>query len=71
MRNAFGLRTEFPVSHVSGSGPDAQEYRPPRGGASLGKEGGEECVLLSKTDASVRGFLALARKEAEAGWQVA
>jgi hypothetical protein len=28
----------------------------------------EVCVLLSRTEDSVRGFLALARKEAEAGW---
>ena len=31
---------------------------------------GEVCVLLQATEKSVRGFLALARREAEAGWSV-
>jgi len=28
----------------------------------------EVCVILTNIEASVRGFLALARREAEAGW---
>ena len=31
---------------------------------------GEVCVLLQATEKSVRGFLALVRREAEAGWSV-
>jgi hypothetical protein len=79
IRNAFGLRTEFRGPHVNGSGPDGAEYHPPRISrdryyvagadtiATMTPEN-ESCVLLTRPVAAVRGFLALARRDAEAGW---
>lgn len=81
-RDAVGLRTEYSGAHWPGSGSAGQPYqersaqrlREPRGvitTPSVGEERPEEvCVFLTDTETSVRGFLALARREAEAGWYV-
>ncbi|RXK40311.1 hypothetical protein M231_02425 [Tremella mesenterica] len=81
MRNALSLRSDVPGPHWPGSGPNGQPYIPPARVARSDHWGSlksphhveyhapqEICFLLSRTEASVRGFLAMARKEAEAGW---
>lgn len=57
MRNAFGLRTGYDEHHWPHD--RSVEGRDPKA---------EACVLLTHPVTSVRGFLAMARREAEAGW---
>ncbi|WVW84929.1 hypothetical protein I302_106965 [Kwoniella bestiolae CBS 10118] len=80
LRNAFGLRPSFKGNHWPGSGPRGFEYVAPTGHLSQGTEyasfqdhdqqphADEICVLLTDPETCVRGILALARREAEAGW---
>ncbi|WWC96342.1 hypothetical protein V866_003209 [Kwoniella sp. B9012] len=79
IRNAFGLRSSFQGRHWSGSGPHGYEYVAPTSHASRGNEYApfetnsgpdvdEVCILLTDPETCVRGLLALARREAEAGW---
>ncbi|OCF75590.1 hypothetical protein I204_04447 [Kwoniella mangroviensis CBS 8886] len=79
IRNAFGLRSSFQGRHWSGSGPHGYEYIAPTSHASRGNEYApfetdsgpdvdEVCILLTDPETCVRGLLALARREAEAGW---
>ncbi|WWD18696.1 hypothetical protein CI109_103150 [Kwoniella shandongensis] len=85
LRNAFGLRSEFPGKHWDGSGPGAMTYAPPSSARHNDRDRtvditdpsvdetridatDEVCVLLKRPETSIRGFLALARREAEAGW---
>ncbi|ORY30580.1 hypothetical protein BCR39DRAFT_528993 [Naematelia encephala] len=64
MRYALGLRADFPGPHWSGCrGQDANDNV-----KEIPSESGEVCVLLTRPVDSIRGFLALARREAEAGW---
>ena len=79
MRDNFGLRTDILGPHWPGTGPDAEEYcetsntfrKRAKHHKIIGNvPSGECCVLLTKPVAAVRGFLALARREAEAGWCV-
>lgn len=83
IRNAFGLRSDYSASHCRGSGEDGQEYVPPSAlrrtaGSSASQvalaEGpsdtDENCPLVRIPATCVRGFLALVRRDAEAGWWV-
>ena len=74
MRFVLGLKTSLPGYHTPGIGLDAVPYRYPAEirrtqlpfSDDLMMEG--SCPLLRATVPAVRGLLALARKEAEAGW---
>ncbi|KAK8858805.1 hypothetical protein IAR55_003035 [Kwoniella newhampshirensis] len=84
LRNTLGLRSDFAGNHWNGRGPAGMPYNPPRstGDDRRGRQQNvpircdksdndamnEVCVLLRLPETSIRGFLALARKEAEAGW---
>ena len=57
MRNALGLRPEYEGPHWS-HGHHTKERDPQN----------EACVLLTHPSVAVRGFLAMARREAEAVW---
>lgn len=77
MRNALGVRSDFAGAHWPGKSGQAYDG-PSRSNLTVADsayEGSivdpyEVCVLLRKTVDSVRGFLALARREAEASWWV-
>lgn len=74
----MGLKAEFPGLHWPGTGPGAQAYAvqsrarrdSPRDvlDAYAAGDVGESCPLLRHTERAVRGFLACARREAEAVW---
>lgn len=76
MRDSFGLNKDVLGPHWPGTGTHAEEYR------EIGKPfkkhhrfvdnvpGGECCALLKNPKAAVRGFLALSRRDAEAGWDI-
>lgn len=78
MRYSFGLKLEFSIIHWPGTGPLAMPYTPsqtakrraPRKELDMFNAGaiGETCPLIRDTEKAVRGFLALARREAEAVW---
>ncbi|WRT68004.1 uncharacterized protein IL334_004979 [Kwoniella shivajii] len=83
LRNALGIKSNFIGSHWPGSGPNGVGYVAPssvtNGGGeyfhsaldSLDQKGSideEVCVLLRRPETSIRGFLALAKREAEAAW---
>ncbi|ORX37200.1 hypothetical protein BD324DRAFT_625154 [Kockovaella imperatae] len=76
LRITLGLKTSFPGLHRSGHGEGALPYTYPasvRKTQSNHDETGqmESCVLLAKTESSVRGLLALARRIVEAEWDLA
>lgn len=74
----MGIKAEFPGLHWPGTGPQATAYlmqsRAKREStreimaAYRAGEVGEICPLLKHTERAVRGFLACARREAEAVW---
>ena len=76
MRSAFGIRSDLPGRHWSGSGPDGRPYAMPsmitraerwmdEGQLPLDDE---VCVLLRAPEKCLRGYVALLRREFEAGW---
>ncbi|KAK4687993.1 conserved oligomeric Golgi complex subunit 2, partial [Tremellales sp. Uapishka_1] len=82
-RSALGIRPEFPGPHWPGSGVDGDPFRYTARAKQdwdplqfsqapfldeRNYKNQEVCVLLSKPMTAIRGFLALARREAEAGW---
>lgn len=76
MRYAFGLKTDLPGRHWPGSGEAGHAYQPPRSTVRL--EAGldpdkvpqdeEVCMLLRNPEDSLRGYVALLRRETESGW---
>ena len=74
MRFTLGIKTSLPGYHCPGSGPDAVPYAYPAEIRRIQQAFPDDvnmedsCPLLTSTVTAVRGFLALARKEAEAGW---
>lgn len=83
VRISFGLRAEFSGEHCRGSGEEGTAYTAPssletrkrrkkpkaqRTLADVPDETEEVCPLLRDPLMAVRGFLALVRRDAEAGW---
>lgn len=76
MRNAFGIRSDVPGRHWPGSGASGQPYLTPSMTTRAERwmdpsqlpTDEEVCVLLRRPEESLRGYVALLRREFEAGW---
>lgn len=75
LRSALNIRSDFPGQHWPAPdfvGDDSKEHanEEDRDGEDYAPIPEEICILLRDPVTSIRGHLALARKEAEATWSV-